>query len=125
MDVTRVVLFCLVALVGSNFGYEFDGGDDAVDCDAIMKNERLVNGVVECLMADGDECGSVLFSQIKKYAPEILETTCGLCTDKQKEKFKSCTNKFIKIRPADYEAIIKKMDPDNKYRPALEAFLAS
>ncbi|KAI5750306.1 putative odorant-binding protein A10 [Diaphorina citri] len=122
----QVILFCLVCIatiITPSLSYEFEN-EENFDCEVLMKNERLVKGLADCLTSDELECGNVMFSQVKKYAPEILETVCAKCTDQQKATFKKCTNLFMQSHHDDYEAIMKKMDPENKFRGPLEAFLA-
>ncbi|KAL1465804.1 hypothetical protein WDU94_005344 [Cyamophila willieti] len=124
----KVVVFYLVGIVAiltPSMGYDEFEGQENFDCQLMMKNDRVVNGMVECLKSEEPECGTIMFTKMKEYAPEILETVCGKCTDEQKSKFKSCTNEFIKMRPDDFESIMKKYDPDNKYRGPLEEFLKS
>uniref|UniRef100_A0A8D8UYY6 Chemosensory protein n=1 Tax=Cacopsylla melanoneura TaxID=428564 RepID=A0A8D8UYY6_9HEMI len=124
---SKVVMFCLVGvavLLTPSMGYEFEG-EEAFDCEQMMKNERVLNGIVDCLKSDDAECGTIVFTKIKELAPEIMQTVCGKCTDAQKAKFKICTNEFIKLRPEDYDIIAKKLDPENKFRGPMEEFLKS
>ncbi|XP_008473927.1 putative odorant-binding protein A10 [Diaphorina citri] len=105
------------------FTLAYDTTYDDFDYEGMLKNERLVKNLVECLLSD-EECANPVFQEVKKYAPEILETVCAKCTDQQKATFKKCTNLFMQSHHDDYEAIMKKMDPENKFRGPLEAFLA-
>lgn len=63
----KVVLFCFVgiaAIAAPSFGYEFEN-EEALDCETLMKNERLVNGIKDCFLSAEEECGTVMFTQMK------------------------------------------------------------
>uniref|UniRef100_A0A8D8R743 Odorant-binding protein A10 n=1 Tax=Cacopsylla melanoneura TaxID=428564 RepID=A0A8D8R743_9HEMI len=118
----KPVYFILSLTMTVTLAYELMYDDTYYE--SILKNERLFNGLLECLLSD-DVCSNPVFQQLKDLSPEIIETICGKCTEKQKMNFKNSTVKFKKDRPVDYDHVLTKYDPENKFRGPLEDFLNS
>ncbi|XP_044756932.1 ejaculatory bulb-specific protein 3-like [Coccinella septempunctata] len=86
---------------------------DNIDVDAIMKNERLLQNHMNCLI-DGKACTPEA-EELRKHIPEIMETCCAKCSDKQKEGAKKMTEFLKEHKPELVKKILDKYDPDRKY----------
>ncbi|XP_044758895.1 ejaculatory bulb-specific protein 3-like [Coccinella septempunctata] len=108
------VIFAAVAVACVLGGDVYDTSRfDNVDIDAIIKNERLLQNHFNCFL-EGKGCTPEA-EEIRKHIPEIMETCCAKCSDKQKENGKKMTEFLIKNKPEMVKQMLDKYDPDRKY----------
>nr|AYN07337.1 chemosensory protein 9 [Yemma signatus] len=94
---------------------------DSVDVDEILNNDRILDTYLKCFFNTGP-CSNIAGS-MKDKIPEVFETVCGLCTNKQKDIFKHSLDVFIPKRPKDWEHILQIYDPNGAYEPKIMEFL--
>lgn len=56
--------------------------------------------------------------------PETLHTSCGKCTNKQKQLIKKVIGAVMERHPEAWKQITEKYDPDNKYKESFNKFIA-
>ncbi|CAH1640331.1 unnamed protein product [Spodoptera littoralis] len=118
-----VIILALVAVVLArpDDGGFYDTKYDNFNADELIENERLLKSYAHCFLGDG-KC-TPEGNDFKKWIPEATTTSCGKCTEKQKALIAK-TIKAIKDKlPSEYEALIKKHDPENKHHDDLDKFL--
>ncbi|KAE8743853.1 hypothetical protein FOCC_FOCC009484 [Frankliniella occidentalis] len=86
---------------------------DSVDVDAVLKNKRLFNNYVKCIM-DQAPC-SAEGSELKERLPKDLATKCASCSDTEKSRAKKVINYLKKERKEVWEDFKKKYDPESKW----------
>ncbi|XP_046594237.1 uncharacterized protein LOC107221749 isoform X2 [Neodiprion lecontei] len=69
--------------------------------------------------ADGDLTS--FFSSFAEVLQEALETTCAKCSPEQEVKIKDTLAYLCKKKRRDFDEILARVDPDQKYRTAFEA----
>nr|UYB94431.1 chemosensory protein 7 [Lytta caraganae] len=84
-----------------------------IDIDAVLKNQRLFNNYVDCLL-DRKPCTSN-GRQLKEQIPSALENNCKNCNPKQRENIEKAIGFLIKNKPDIWKQLQRKYDPDNKY----------
>lgn len=55
--------------------------------------------------------------------PEVLETKCAKCTEKQKEMGKQLAQEVKKKHPKIWADLIAMYDPEGKYQKSFQEFL--
>lgn len=55
--------------------------------------------------------------------PDAIETTCGKCTEKQKTNIRKVIKAIQAKHPKEWDALVKKNDPNNKHRENFEKFI--
>ncbi|XP_044757248.1 ejaculatory bulb-specific protein 3-like [Coccinella septempunctata] len=85
-----------------------------VDIDAILQNDRLLQNHFNCLI-DGKGC-TPEGEELRKHIPEIMETCCAKCSDKQKEDGKKVTEFLLQNKPEIMKKLLDKYDPERKYK---------
>ncbi|KAK9888081.1 hypothetical protein WA026_000357 [Henosepilachna vigintioctopunctata] len=110
-----LVVFVVVAISVACVNCEdlYTSKFDNIDIDAIMKNDRLLQNHFACII-DGKGCTAEA-DELRKHIPEIMETCCSKCTDKQKEGAKKMTTYLIENKPDIVKKLVDKFDPDRKY----------
>nr|WBW64311.1 CSP3 [Frankliniella intonsa] len=86
---------------------------DSVDVDTVLKNKRLFDNYVKCIM-DKAPC-SAEGSELKERLPKDLSTKCAACTDSEKARAKKVINHIKKERKDVWEDFKKKYDPEGKW----------
>lgn len=114
MKITVAVLFALVAIVvarpqDSSYTTKYDG----IDLDEVLKSDRLFNNYYKCLLDKG-KC-TPDGSELKRNLPDALVTNCSKCSEKQKAGTDKVLKYLIDNRPAQWEVLQKKYDPENVY----------
>ncbi|BET00309.1 Insect pheromone-Hypothetical protein family, A10/OS-D [Nesidiocoris tenuis] len=114
-------IWCLAIIAFSGYSLANENGKVfEVDWDGILGNPKTVDEYVNCLSGSGP---CVPHSQeLKDVLKDVFSTTCGGCTDKQKELFKYSLQKFIPAHQKEWEKILSIFDPTGEYGPKLEAF---
>lgn len=94
---------------------------DNVNVDQILKNARLLDNYIKCLLdlgrctADGQELKSVV--------PDAIIDGCGKCSEKQRANSEKVIRHLVKNRPRDWEKLLKKYDPQGIYREKYQHYL--
>lgn len=117
-----LVLCALVAIaVARPDGEKYTTKYDSIDIDSILSNERLSNNYVNCLLEKGkcNEEGNTL----KQVIPDALITGCTKCSEKQRESIRKVVQHLVKKRPADWDALLAKYDPNGTYRHNYQKYL--
>jgi len=55
--------------------------------------------------------------------PDALQTDCAKCTSKQIEIVRRASKHLMEKRPADWEKLQQKFDPESKYQETFARFL--
>ncbi|CAH0395695.1 unnamed protein product [Bemisia tabaci] len=119
-----VLVCCLLAAVHSAPAEFYTSQFDNIDIESILENEKLLDNYYKCLMDEGP-C-TLEGRTLKSLIPDALETACAKCTDKQKTTARRVMTFYVNKYPANSAKIIKKYDPENKFRNGIEkALLAS
>ncbi|KAG5312685.1 PEB3 protein, partial [Acromyrmex insinuator] len=112
-----VVVFITVCVLSSSsvFAEEmYTTKFDNVDVDAILSNDRLLNGYVGCLL-DKNPCTPDA-SELKKNLPDALEHDCAGCSEAQKNMADKISHHLIDNKPDDWKLLEDKYDPTGAYR---------
>lgn len=56
--------------------------------------------------------------------PEVISTTCGKCSPKQKHQIRLVINAVIKRHPDEWKKLVAKYDPKRQHEAAFKRFLA-
>nr|ALS03871.1 chemosensory protein 2 [Ectropis obliqua] len=97
--------------------------DENVDIEALVSNHDAMKQYVDCFTGKvecGPEAGAA-----KGEFPDALSDACAKCTQVQKHTSKVFFAEFKKSFPADYEAMKKAFDAENKLFPAFDAAIAN
>ncbi|XP_067629049.1 ejaculatory bulb-specific protein 3 [Eurosta solidaginis] len=86
---------------------------DNIDVDEILKSDRLFNNYFKCLI-DAGKC-TPEGRELKKSLPDALKTECSKCSEKQKQNTDKVIRYIIDNKPAEWEQLQKKYDPDSIY----------
>ncbi|KAL0869962.1 hypothetical protein ABMA27_006151 [Loxostege sticticalis] len=111
-----VVLAVIVGLAMADEKYTSE--NDNFDVDALVANIDELKKFSGCFL-DINDCDAVA-ADFKKDIPEAFQQACAKCTDAQKHIFKKFIAGLKEKLPHDYEAFMKKYDPESKFYPALE-----
>ncbi|KAG5326575.1 PEB3 protein, partial [Acromyrmex heyeri] len=87
---------------------------DNVDVDAILSNDRLLNGYVGCLL-DKNPCTPDA-AELKKNLPDALEHDCAGCSEAQKNMADKISHHLIDNKPDDWKLLEDKYDSTGAYR---------
>ncbi|XP_041985017.1 uncharacterized protein LOC121737410 [Aricia agestis] len=116
---TFVVLACLVLAVFA--ADKYNSKYDNFDVQTLITNERLLKSYINCFLDKG-RC-TAEGSDFKKALPEALETTCGKCTDKQKDNIRKVVKTIQQKYPEQWKELAKKNDPTGKFTANFEKFV--
>uniref|UniRef100_A0A1D1YN26 Ejaculatory bulb-specific protein 3 n=1 Tax=Anthurium amnicola TaxID=1678845 RepID=A0A1D1YN26_9ARAE len=86
---------------------------DSVDVDAVLKNKRLFDNYVKCIM-DKAPC-SVEGTELKQRLPKDLQSKCADCTPNDKTRARKVVTYLKNERKDVWEGFKAKFDPDNKW----------
>nr|AIX97073.1 chemosensory protein 5 [Dastarcus helophoroides] len=94
---------------------------DNIDVDNVLKNKRLFNNYMQCLLKKGKctEDGTLLRDLI----PDALLTECAKCSEVQKTKAEKVIKHIKKEHPQDWEDLLKVYDPEKKYVKSYQKYL--
>ncbi|XP_045452615.1 allergen Tha p 1-like [Melitaea cinxia] len=116
-----ILLFCFAAFVIAEETY--DTSSDNINLDELLGNERLITSYSKCLINQGPCTPEV--KKLKDVLPEVLETRCAKCSEKQKQKGKQLISEIKKKNPEIWKQLVSFYDPQGKYQEAFQDFLKS
>uniref|UniRef100_A0A182TCG7 Chemosensory protein 3 n=1 Tax=Anopheles maculatus TaxID=74869 RepID=A0A182TCG7_9DIPT len=109
----KLYIIVALALVGVVAAQQYTSKYDGVDVDEILKSDRLFNNYYKCLLDEG-RC-TPDGNELKKILPDALKTDCAKCSEKQRAGAIRVIDYMILNRRAQWDALQKKYDPENKY----------
>lgn len=109
----KLYIVVALALVGVVAAQQYTSKYDGVDVDEILKSDRLFNNYYKCLLDEG-RC-TPDGNELKKILPDALKTDCAKCSEKQRAGAIRVIDYMIQNRRAQWDALQKKYDPENKY----------
>ncbi|VVC97645.1 allergen Tha p 1-like [Leptidea sinapis] len=112
-----VLLLCLFALAYGQDKYDLED----FNIEEVINNDRLILSYSKCFINKGPCTPEI--KRIKDKIPEILETHCAKCTDKQKEIGKILFNKLKTDHPAAFKELAAFYDPTGKYQESFKDIL--
>ncbi|XP_067004745.2 ejaculatory bulb-specific protein 3 [Anabrus simplex] len=89
---------------------------DTVDVDQILRNDRLFNKYVSCLLSDTDTDCTEDGKELKKAIPDALKTECSKCTEKQVKSSEKVIRHLIDNKPDVWAKLEAKYDSTGSYR---------
>ncbi|XP_023018664.1 ejaculatory bulb-specific protein 3 [Leptinotarsa decemlineata] len=111
-SVSTLVLFCVLAVVAAQNGYNSKYNN--VDVDKILKNDRVLTNYVKCLMEEGP-C-TPEGRELRKTLPDALKTGCDKCNPNQRSTAEKVMKYLMTKRAGDWERLTKKFDPQGLYK---------
>ncbi|CAH2266977.1 ejaculatory bulb-specific protein 3-like [Pararge aegeria] len=111
------------AIISFSAAEEYTDRYDNINVDEIMQNKRLLTTYMKCVLDQG-RC-TPEGKELKVHLKDGMQTGCIKCTVAQKQKARKVVNHLRKNEPKFWEDFKKKFDPENKFKPTYEAFLAS
>ncbi|XP_035435816.1 allergen Tha p 1-like [Spodoptera frugiperda] len=121
MKLVIILALVAVAVARPDDGGTYDSKYDNFNVDELVGNARLLKSYAHCFLDDG-KC-TPEGNDFKKWIPEATTTSCGKCSEKQKALVAKTIQAIKDKLPAEYEALIKKHDPENKHQGKLQEFL--
>ncbi|KAK9877401.1 hypothetical protein WA026_018517 [Henosepilachna vigintioctopunctata] len=106
-----IALFCASSVLGDE---KYSSKYNKIDVQEIMKNERLLNAFLKCLI-EGKGCTPEA-EELKKILPDAVKTGCAKCTDEHKAAAKKFVSFLMKEKPQMWEKLVQHYDPDKTYR---------
>ncbi|KAF7987498.1 hypothetical protein HCN44_003260 [Aphidius gifuensis] len=91
---------------------------DGVDIEMILRNPRLLNNYVNCLLDKG-KC-TPDGTELKTLLPDAILSECSKCNPKQKEGSERVITFLVKEKPDIWAKLAAKYDPQNTYRVKLQ-----
>ncbi|KAK2576095.1 hypothetical protein KPH14_007430 [Odynerus spinipes] len=110
----KVAVVFLAVVACSYAAEKYTTKYDNIDVDKILKNERLLNNYVNCLLDLGN-C-TPEGNELKKLLPDALATDCSKCSEKQKTDSEKVIRYLINERPQHWEKLSSKYDPNGEYK---------
>ncbi|XP_019866900.1 ejaculatory bulb-specific protein 3-like [Aethina tumida] len=114
-----IVLFGLLALALAEEKYTSKW--DNIDLDQILKNDRLLNNYIDCVLEKGSCTPDG--SELKRVLPDALENDCAKCSEKQREGSKKVIRHLIQHKRQAWIELEAKFDKNGLYRKRHEAEL--
>ncbi|KAJ2948451.1 hypothetical protein O0L34_g7699 [Tuta absoluta] len=99
-----VYFLLLPLLVAVCSGGEVNSLED-LDLESLLKDENQRRAAFDCLMDKGP-CGEL--QKLRDSLPQLVETKCGQCTPKQKEKFDQVNKMLFSKYPKEYQDLVLK-----------------
>ncbi|KAL0123386.1 hypothetical protein PUN28_005729 [Cardiocondyla obscurior] len=112
--VVALITVCALSSTSVHAEEEYTTKFDNVDVDAIINNERLLNGYVGCLL-ERNPCTPDA-AELKKNLPDALEHDCAKCSETQKNAADKISHHLIDNKPDDWKLLEDKYDPTGAYR---------
>ncbi|XP_059060734.1 uncharacterized protein LOC131853732 [Achroia grisella] len=120
----KMLLFIVLCVTGAVLAQEkYESIDDNFNLSEVLGNERLLSAYSRCLLNKGPCTPEI--KKLKEKIPEILETRCAKCTEKQKKLGKQLIQEVRKTHPDIWKEFVHKYDPSGKYQEAFQDFLKS
>ncbi|XP_014215650.1 ejaculatory bulb-specific protein 3-like [Copidosoma floridanum] len=108
--VAVILVFGIVAYAVDAYMTKFDN----INVDQILRNERLLNPYIDCLLRDV-KC-TAEGKELKRLLPEVFTTNCLKCNDKQKTDAEKVVSYLAKSKPQVLNEVLKRYDKDNVFR---------
>nr|QCX43091.1 chemosensory protein csp11 [Helopeltis theivora] len=118
---TIVALCALVALAVARPQETYSTAYDNFNANELVENARLLKNYGKCFLDQGP-C-TAEGADFKKTIPEALKTDCAKCTPKQRELIRTVVKGFQTKLPELWAELVKKHDPEGKYKDSFDAFL--
>ncbi|KAJ8670122.1 hypothetical protein QAD02_001381 [Eretmocerus hayati] len=90
-----------------------------VDVDPILKNPRILNNYIKCMLEMGSCTPDAL--NFRKTLPDAIRSGCEKCNQKQRETANKIIKHLMEHRSSDWEKLLKKYDPEGKFKTRFEA----
>ncbi|KAJ8717308.1 hypothetical protein PYW08_005707 [Mythimna loreyi] len=117
-----IIVLALVALaIARPDDGKYDSKYDNFNIDELVANDRLLKNYAHCLIGDG-KC-TAEGNEFKKLMPEATQSKCGKCTEKQKVIVAKGIKAIKAKLPAEYDVLLKQIDPETKYTEELSKFV--
>ncbi|GBP07819.1 Ejaculatory bulb-specific protein 3 [Eumeta japonica] len=116
-----ITLMVLGIAVATPQNYKMDVS--ALDIEGVLNNPEKMKTYYNCLL-DLGECNPIA-AAVKSQLPQILETSCAKCTSAQKQVIRRILRSGREQLPEETEKLIKKYDPEGKYKDKIEKFINS
>ncbi|XP_011297842.1 ejaculatory bulb-specific protein 3 [Fopius arisanus] len=87
---------------------------DNVDLDEILRNQRLLNNYVKCLLDEGNCTNDG--KELKASLPDALSTGCSKCSEKQRAGSEKVIRYLVNEKPQIWSKLATKYDPKDEYR---------
>ncbi|KAL0123387.1 hypothetical protein PUN28_005729 [Cardiocondyla obscurior] len=114
LKLVALITVCALSSTSVHAEEEYTTKFDNVDVDAIINNERLLNGYVGCLL-ERNPCTPDA-AELKKNLPDALEHDCAKCSETQKNAADKISHHLIDNKPDDWKLLEDKYDPTGAYR---------
>ncbi|GBP07806.1 Putative odorant-binding protein A10 [Eumeta japonica] len=99
----------------------YDSKFESIDIDDIINNDRILKNYVECFL-DRRPCVKEA-AEIKVLLADALKNVCARCTPKQIKMIRKLDDVLMDRHKHVHEQILRKYDPQNKYRGPFRRFL--
>nr|UMT69258.1 chemosensory protein 6 [Ophraella communa] len=106
------ILFTAISVRGDEEKYT--SKYDNIDYRSILASERLLNNYFRCMMDEGPCTPDA--QDLKKVIPDILQTECSKCTDKQKAAGREIMKYLVDKKLDMWKKIVEKYDPQGIYK---------
>ncbi|KAG5671619.1 hypothetical protein PVAND_001812 [Polypedilum vanderplanki] len=108
------ILICVTFLATVVIGiYGQNSKLENFDIDTILKNDRILNNYLKCLLDKGPCTNEG--RELKKALPETLETNCAKCSDKQRRQTRKLIDHLENKKPQLFKQVQAKFDPTGEY----------
>ncbi|XP_045521965.1 putative odorant-binding protein A10 [Pieris brassicae] len=114
-----LILSAFLVLAAAN---TYSPDNDNIDIESVVSNVDVLRDFINCFN-DNTPCDEVK-SDFKKDLPEVFETSCSKCTDKQKHIFKRFIDEAKVKLPSEYGIFLQKYDTQGKFIQPLQAAIS-
>ncbi|KAK6624047.1 hypothetical protein RUM43_004636 [Polyplax serrata] len=87
---------------------------DNIDLDSILKNDRLLNNYINCLLGKGN-C-TPEGTELKRILPDALASGCSKCSPNQKKGAERVIRYLIENKNDKFRQLESRYDPSGAYR---------
>ncbi|XP_066603688.1 ejaculatory bulb-specific protein 3-like [Prorops nasuta] len=121
----RTIVILLIGLTVGVFAEDdkpeyYTGKWNDLNTHDIIDNSRLFKKYKQCILADSNVGCPQEVIELKKVLPEALETVCSKCSTVQVEKIRDTLKYVCEKRKADFDELLKHIDPEGAHRPKFE-----
>ncbi|XP_034246539.1 ejaculatory bulb-specific protein 3-like isoform X2 [Thrips palmi] len=126
MDRTvRTCLLAGLALLSLAYVAEAETYDEGrfahINVDEVLGNQRILVAFIKCFLDQGPCTADS--KDMKKLLPDVLDTRCAKCTDRQKKMMAQAVKHVKEHYPKEWEELVNKYDPDHSKSADLDDFL--
>lgn len=132
MKLLVVSLFAVVIAVAS--AQQYTSKFDNVDVDNILKNDRILNNYIKCILEkgpctkEGRELKSKFYKKLKLWPkiykffiisetlPDAILSDCNKCSETQRSNTNKVINFLRERKPREWTELTDKYDPQGVYR---------